>query len=227
MNIEDSYKDQPLSEIGHGSTEVYFAYVHPKNNKTYTPFAKCKDFFNDMFWTKKTGNPVSIYGFKFTKSQDKGDLEEDILVLAIRMSNRNDKKVVKPKEDQLASILTLLNKIEKKLKFKLTEGLLTDDQEYIVLRYDKKWSEIPYLNSAFFFFMRLGITYNKDTDFDKQFSDVKNFISPNDAMYYKSAKQRVEDIMKGKLDTKQKYEDYTAGTIHNGSGLVNYKNYSL
>lgn len=226
MKIKEAVKHS-LAEIGHGQTEVLFAYVNPNTGDTITPFCKCKDFFNDMFWSRKTGTTISIYGFSWDKTCDNKSLDGDTLMIAIKLQNKGDHKDILITDEQMQNVLEILYLIEEPNKFEPTEGELCNDGKYLVLKYDRKWSDIPYLNSALYFFVRLGFTYNPSKTIEEQYKDQKNFISPNDAMYYRSANQRVKDLLAGKIDNRQKYEDYNTGTIHNNSGLVYYKDYKI
>lgn len=227
--IDNISKTFNLSEAGHGVKEVQFAFLNPDTNETITPFCMCKDYFNDMFFTKKTGTSVHIYGFKWNKDDDHGVLDKDQFTIAVRLRDRNNKeKFFDIEEKQIESIFYLLNTFNKSNKFGYLSVYLSDDKKYAIIVFDKKWTEIPYINSAFFLLVRLGFTYNKDEGIIAWYEKgSKNFISPNDESYFKQRKDRIKDLLEGKVDSKQTYDKYTAGSIHNNSGIVGYQGYKI
>lgn len=217
-----------LSEAGHGQREVQFAYI-TKEGKTITPFCRCKDYFNDMFFTEKTGKAVSIYGFNWKQGNGKGVLDQDRLTIAVRLRNRNNtQEFYDIKDEEVKSVFLLLKQFNDSNKFNTLEVENSDDNKYVIISFDKKWIEIPYLCSAFHLFIRLGFTYKEGEDLISFYEKgSKNFISPSDESYFRSAKNKIKDLLEGKIDTKQKYEDYNTGNIHNYSGIVNYSKYSI
>jgi len=216
-----------LIESGHGQTEVKFALINKESGETMTPFCKCKDYFSDVFWVKYTGNNViSQYGFSWHVGEDKGILDRDNVTLAILLSQRITHVKETITQQQVDSILSLLNKIERKNNFNLSIAELCEEKFHIILTFDRKWTEIPYLISAFFMFLRLGFKYEGDESIVKYFDKPEKFISPHDQMYLKKSAEIVKDIENGILDYRQKYLDYTnQSNIHNYSGICNYKDY--
>lgn len=222
---------QNLNEISHGSIEVRFAYIDPATGNTITPFCRCKDYFNDMFWSLKTKKPVDCCGFTWDSNDKRNKfIEGDTLTIAIKLSRKGNSIVNLPVEEKhLYGIEKLFKEMNRGLKYRPIELSLSDDGEHIILSYDRRWSEIPYLNSAFFLFIRLGLTYEGE-DIVEFFSDGKSqkFMSPHDIGYFKAAREKIENIIEGKLDTHQKYEDYPSDSyVHSNSGLVYYRNYKI
>lgn len=228
MKIIDNVKAQ-LNEIGHGPKEVQFAFIDDKTGKTITPFCMCKDFFNDMFWCNKLKKNISIFGFKWTANQDKGVLNRGILSLTMRLRDRNNKeKFFEIAEGELKGIKSILNKFEQANGFNKSNVDYADDKNYLVVSFDKAWSNAPYLISAFLFLIRLGLTYDAKSDVIEWFKVTsKKFISPNDAVYFKNSEIKIKDLLNGKIDKKQSYEMYDEGTIHSSSGLVNCRDYKI
>lgn len=218
-----------LSEIGHGQREVQFAFINPETGETITPFCRCKDYFNDMFFTKKTGTSVNICGFKWNKDDDNGVLDKDELAIAVRLRERNNhQNFYDITKVEVESVFLLLNKFTLANDFGHLAVELSDDNKYIIIKFSKKWMEIPYLCSTFFLLVRLGFTYKKDEDILVWYQGgSKNFISPNDEGYFRSRKDRLKDLLEGKIDKNQTYEMYTTGNIHNRSGIVGYQEYKI
>lgn len=228
MKIIENVKSN-LSEIGHGPKEVQFAFIDDETGKTITPFCMCKDFFNDMFWSNKVKKPITKFGFKWEPNKHKDVLNRDILSLTIRLRDKiNYEKFFEITDKELKGVKSILNKFEKVNKFIKTKVEYSDEKKYLIISFDNKWSDVPYLLSAFLFIIRLGLTYDGKSDIIEYFKVTsKEFISPNDAMYFKSAETRIKHLLEGKIDKKQNYEMYDEHTIHSSSGLVNCHNYKI
>lgn len=228
MKLKDNVSNSDLSEIGHGPIEASFAYVNPDKETTITPFCRCKDYFNDMFWSNKMKTDINILGFKWKHGEDGGVLDRPTLKLGIRLTKGGKTgELQKQKEEQLKGILDLLNKIESANGWNLAEGEITEDGNYIILSFDPSWTSKPYINSAFYFFIRLGFTYDSSKDLFEQFQDQKHFLSRNDVMYLRNGESRIKDLLAGKIDNSQTYEQYNSSTIHSSSGLIGYKEYKI
>lgn len=229
MNIKETIPNASLVEAGHGDREVRMAFINHKTGETITPFCKCKDYFNDMFFTHNTGDDVNIYGFKWSSGQQKELLNSPRLKMAVKTTLR--KGAEEPiKEEERFSIMSLLNKFSKSLGLGVVNVVHSDDKKHLIVSLNKKWTDIPYLNSAFYFLLRMGFTYNPKEDFIEQYSKgMKKFISSNDYSYFNNqkVKERLLDLLAGKIDTKQNYRMYNNGTIHNNSGIVGYSGYKV
>lgn len=231
MNIIDNQSSKfNLIETGHGSKEVKWAIINPTTGETLTPFCKCKDYFTDVFWSNKTNKSISVYGFKWTPKQDGGILDGKTFSLAIKLNDRVGNKIVKIDKQEINSIKSLLNSFEKKLKFLPSKIELTDDENYAILTISNAWTKAPYLVSSLFMLTRLGFTYEEKKhpiDYFKGAPSSK-FISPHDETYFKQINGRLNDLFDGKTDKHQTYEMYETGdSIHNNSGIVNFKEYQI
>lgn len=225
--IDELSKKSHLSEMSHGNKEIRFAFIDPEKKTTITPFCRCKDYFTDMFWSNATKQNVDIYGFKWKPDQDNGILKKDRLSIAIKLTVNGTRS--KLTDDNSKNIKNLLNKFESGLKFKLTETQLSSDGNNIIIDISKQWTKIPYLISALFMLIRLGFSYSEDTDPIEFFESRKSvdFYSCHDQIYFKQAKKRLKDLLNGKIDKKQKFNMYTASSIHDESGLISYNKYSV
>lgn len=214
-----------LSESGQGSIEMKFALLNKEIGEIITPFCKCKDYFSDAFWAKYTRkNVVNMYGFSFGMDEDKGLFDKDEISLAIRMVSRDTQIMNTVFQENLDNIISLLNKLESANNFNLCIGEICEENKHFIITFDKRWTEIPYLLSGFFMFLRLGFHYDRESKIKDYYSKPEKFITPNDQMYLKSTIDVVDDIENGYLDRSQKYSDYLNQSItHNSSGIVGYR----
>lgn len=227
--IDNVSKKYSLCEAGQGKKEVKFAIIDSKSGETITPFCKCKDYFTDMFWSNAVKKDVSIFGFKWKPNQDNGVLDKQTFTIAIKLRDRDTGSNIAIEKKNATTIRALLNKFERKLKFKLSKAILDSDESHIILTVPKGWSDKPYLVSALFFLIRLGFSYDGKENPIEFFTKAKSgdYYSPHDESYFRTAKKKLEDLLEGKIDKKQTYEMYTSGTIHSYSGIVGYKDYSI
>jgi hypothetical protein len=227
MKIKEEISNSTLTEAGHGNREVRFAFINEKG-VNITPFVKCKDYFNDMFWSNKVNKPINIFGFVWMPGQDKGELDKPRLSIAIR--TETGRKLVPITEEEKSSIISMLINFSDRLGYGDIVGESEEDGGHFIVHFDKRWTEIPYVNSAFFLLIRAAFGFDPGKEpLEYLTSDKSRFVSFNDQSYLKSVKvrQKFEDLYKGNVDKSQKYEDYNNGNIHNGSGVVGYQNYKI
>lgn len=221
-----------LNEIGHGSTEVQFALFSPKTGKTITPFVKCKDYMSDLFWSHTVGKNASIFGFNWKSGRYKDILNADFIHIAVRIRKAGATlDEISITEPQVKGVKHFLKPFEKALGIKPTKVTVCDEGKNILLQVSKQWFARPYTISALFLFIRLGLNY---TDFKKspvEFYDKAKpglFVSTQDPMYFRQAKNRIIDLLNGKLDKNQTFAMYaSADDVHDGSGIVDYFGYKI
>jgi len=225
--IDEVSSKYNLFEIGHGQREVQFAFIDGKTGKTITPFCRCKDYFNDMFFSNKIGKELSIYGFHWKPNQDEGILDRNTMTVAVRLRDQHTKNIYDLKEEEIQSVRKLMQQVSNKAGLGRIIVRVCEENKNIIVYFNRKWADTPYLNSAFFFFIRLGFTYKNGEDILSWYNKGEKFISPNDQFYFKQGSSRIKDILEGKLDLNQKYEMYTNANIHGASGLIGYKDYKV
>jgi hypothetical protein len=220
--IDNISKNYSLAEIGHGKITSQFALFNSETEEIITPFVICKDFLGDVFWSNKIKKPGNIYGFKWEPNEDKGILEKEHLFIVLRKVNEN--KVVEPvTQFEAEAIGILLNKFDSANEFYPTETVLCEEGKNVIVKFDKKWTEIPYLWSAFLLLLRIGFKYDKVSDVQDHYKNEKNYLSMNDIMYMRTAKGLIKDLEEGFIDRTQTYEQYVhIGNIHSGSGVVSW-----
>lgn len=231
MKVIDKVSNKfKLSESGQGSLEMKFAFFNPETEEVITPFCKCKDYFNDAFWAKRNSkNTELVHGFQWNKDDDKGLFDKDTISIAVKFHEKTkpENTLEDTKRENLDNIISLLHRFDDGNSFKLSEGDISEDQKFFVITVDRKWTDLPYLLSGLFLFMRLGYHYDRKSNIREYYvgTDAKRFIAPYDASYVRTSIDIIEDIEKGFLDDSQKYSDYQSGyDAHGSSGIVGYKN---
>jgi hypothetical protein len=218
-----------LSEIGHGNFQVEMAFVSEKTHKNISQIVKCKDFFQDIFWSRKKKSSSSIYGFSWSHDKHDDEFSKDWLSVFARVKDNKKSSYLDLNNSQTENLKEFINIFNKSLKFELSETQLDETGKYVLIRFHKNWTEYPYVLSAFFLFARLGLTWDGKKDIMEYITkDSNKFLSVNDPVYVNTAKNKIKDLLDGKIDTNQKYEDYKdISSIHNYSGIVNFKNYKI
>lgn len=218
-----------LSEIGHGNITSQFALFSKNKSQTITPFVKCKDFLGDVFWAEETKQNAKIYGFKWDLGQDQGELKEELHYMVLRKQlNGSNASIADCTKEEVENIKILLNKFETSLGFIKSDTELSESGKEVVVSYDKKWTEIPYVWSAFLLLLRIGFKYDGKSNIYDYYKDDKNYLSCNDAMYMKTVRDTLLDLENGYIDKLQNYSLYkTIGEMHGNSGVVAWtKNYT-
>lgn len=216
-----------LTEVGHGNQEMKFALFDKVKQEVITPFCKCKDYFNDAFWTFKTGRAtIAQYGFSFKKEEGEGILDKPRLSVAIRINPKTDSlSFEKLNKENLTNILSLLYKFEKSNGFTKSRGIVSEDENFFIITFDRKWIEVPYLSSGLFLLLRMGYHYDRKSQLKSFYEGhPEHFLSPNDAMYFKNVWDVLQDLEDGYIDTTQSYSNFsTSSEAHNSSGIQAYK----
>jgi hypothetical protein len=225
--IDNISKKFHLSESGQGVLEMKFALFDRVKKEVITPFCKCKDYFNDAFWTFATGKKtVNQYGFSFSKENGDGVLDKERLSVAIRFNDRGkENEFLDVDREKLRNMLSLLHRFEQPNNFSKSRGILSEDNKFFIINFDRKWTDIPYLASGFFLLLRMGYHYDRKTPLKEFYANhPENFISPGDAMYYKNVSDVFDDLESGYIDQSQSYSDFNNhGNVHSFSGIQGYK----
>jgi hypothetical protein len=217
-----------LNEIGHGANQVEMAFIDEKTGNNISQIIKCKDFFQDIFWSRRKGQSSSIFGFSWNHKHHEDIFSRDFFSIFARIRNVPTEEVKDIDDNQIKNLQNFLNEFASKLDIPLCEVQKDSTGKYAVIKFHKSWTEIPYLNSAFFLYVRLGLSYDGESNVLTYIKKGAKFISANDALYVKNSINKIEDMLKGKLDKRQTYDQYKEiNAIHNSSGIVNYKDYKI
>jgi hypothetical protein len=197
-----------------------FHLIDYETHEPLTVQVKCKDFFQDVFWSEKVKEDVKgIYGFSW-KCGTYDFHNKPKLMFAIEKIG-NSKIGTKHK-----NIQELLNVFDKSLNFEPSIAKPDESKNYCVILVDSKWIKRPYLSSLLFLLARIGEYYDGSEilSFLKEISNRNDILS--DAIYLRKSLNKIKNILKG-YEYDQKWEDYKKKykddyfEIHNYSGIVN------
>jgi hypothetical protein len=155
----------------------------------------------------------------------KNVLSRERISFIIKTVHRGSVKPIPVTDKQVVGISLLLMNFENALKFEPSVIEVDDSNNYIIVTVDRKWTEIPYVLSALTFILRLGITYDPGKDMFLYYTEPKNFISPHDAGYFKTATPILKDLLEGKVNKSQKYNPNDGiYDVHGLYGICSYAN---
>jgi hypothetical protein len=199
---------------------------------------KCRDYLHDAIRTALTGNPSSIFGFKFSENNPKLDLENTKLLVSQPGINGWIEF-----RSQLTRSLKLINYFEtlageKLSTIKKVQGCSSSNFKHVwMFTGPKMWISAPHLISMYTFLIRLGAKkfgkFNDEDSLIEVFQDLeKKFVGDrkdNDIRYLSNVKKKLKKLV---VDRKRmsEYKDsfskvyYLEGVsimdFHNRSGMV-------
>lgn len=222
MKIVKKVIDHP-SEESQGPAIILGALINPKNGENITGFYKCKDFFNDVFWSRATGKEASIYGVKWSPKKHDEILSEDYLLYAMEIKTNQFHTPIHTL-DAAEKMLVLLNMFEKALHLKRSSVEMSDDNDYTLVKFSRGWTKYPHLNSLFFYLTRIGLVYDGKSDPITFFSKfvTKDFPLAKDEMYWRSIHKVLGEMLKGDVDKSFKYELSNSISDAHVRGIVYY-----
>jgi hypothetical protein len=142
-------KVSSLAEIFQ-SLDIKFAWVNKKYKEVSVP-AKCRDFLGDCIYSKKSKNPVNIYGFRYNYKNTPFDDCRFSLLFPNSKSYNN-----------LINNLPYLHEREKKAGVKLTKVYATDAELTLVVEGSNYWSSDIWKISLYTYYLKL-ISYTDPT----------------------------------------------------------------
>lgn len=213
-----------LNEVSHGPVEWKYALIDPETGIAVTPFFKCRDYLNDIFWSYFNNMEMSIYGYTAKPEYFKDLLSKDTFSLAIRTQDKvgGTKKPMTPA--QLKGLDKTQELFSKGLGFKVYPTELCEEGIHAIVTVDKQWGIIPHIQSMLLYVLRLGINYNPEEDFMTQFGsgNSSKFISLGDQVSFKKVKEVMEKALKGEKFTGKYVSEDNANKVHNYYGVVTY-----
>lgn len=216
-----------LSESSHGQIEFKYALIDYDKGETLTPWFKCRDYVNDIFWAYYNNKPILMYGFSCDGTSYREALDKSTFSFALKLVDRLKVEDRRPIEDhQIAGISLLLHKFDQALGFEPSKVEVCDENCHIIVSVDKAWSVVPYIQSTLMLILRLGWTYDPNKDFIEQYTQNaqgSKFISPHDMAWMPRIKGTLTNILAGKVDRTQKYKiTDREDIVHNYYGVVTY-----
>lgn len=188
-------KVKSLAEIFQ-SLDIKFAYVNKEFKEVSIP-AKCRDFLGDCIWSKKTGKPVSIYGFTY----DYVESPFDDCRFSLKFPNAESM-------NNFIANLPYLHEKEKQAKVKRSKIFTTDDKSTLVIEGANWWVKSIWKVSLYTFYLKV-MSY-------KSVADVK---SPEDG-YVKYLTPEIEAKLLAKIKTVDENIADNINEAHNYQGFV-------
>lgn len=223
MKLTVKYSNPGLSEVSHGVNELRYALYDEETATTIMPFVRCKDYIQDLFYSYYQKHSATVYGFSWTPDKHRNVLDKDNIFVAVSLAPRsNASQLLDITDKQYESVKALWTKVIEGLGYSV---LICDKEEtgkYILLSFDKKLTEVPYIVSALLLLIRLGFTYDPTKDVEEYFDQEKQFLSPGDAYQWKGSKDTLLELMCGKVDDEYtKWSNITSGyQAHGQTGVV-------
>jgi len=225
--IQPFNEKQFLCEIYNVGFQLSFV---SKDLKQCHPWVLCKDFLTDAVWATMHQSRVGIYGFSYdTKIHPPISLNPVLLMV------RNTQVTEKTFAESIQNSCKFLNKIERKLKFKkakVENVILEKKTNCWLFTLDKRWLHASPMISLLSLFMRVGLKYNPELNFNSFIRSVKHDEiqvgkngTKNDKKYLKQSRKFRLLILKNgikifKTKMKDNYPTSDIHTIHNCWGIV-------
>ncbi len=198
-----------------------------KNYNIRHPLARCKDYFQDMYWSELTDvHFVKQYGFEWHGGNDSPVSSQKRVNVVLIPDDGHKLKLYKK------NILSLLNTIEDHFKIPKSRIYLNEnDDDSIVVNYSNKWAKTPYLLSLLFLLMRIGMYYKGEKSIMQVYNWLKNNAKndveqPSDKqpLLTLSKTNKWDVLLLTNILPEQLWTDYdTSYYIHDKSGFVSYK----
>jgi hypothetical protein len=163
---------------------------------------KCRDFLGDLIYSKKTGEPVHIYGFSYSYKKDPYD--EDMLRMSLTFPNEetlqnfcNNARFLISKEEKADVATTFMNFLKK-------------DPLTIVIEADPIWQSNTWKLSLFSYYLKLMC-----------YPDVTKPERP-ELEYAQKLTKEIENKFLSKLNVMEEFPPEYPGIsgAHNYSGFV-------
>lgn len=224
MNVNKEIKfDYNLSEAY--SSGIKYAILDAEGNIRHKPI-RCKDYIQDLYWSEILNKgEIKQYGFKWDGNNTNPVSKQDKVSVVLISDNETSLQQYKD------NLQNLLNIVENTLDIPNSEVINSSscDKDIIVI-YDNKWSEKPYLLSMLYLLMRIGLYYKRNNN---DIYEVVDYLINKNANLLTNDVQQLLSINKNKKFEElfinnelqeQKWSDYdTTSNIHNNSGIMSFK----
>jgi hypothetical protein len=224
MNVNKEIKfDYGLNEAY--STGLQYAILDNNGDIRHKPI-RCKDYIQDVYWSEilKKG-AITQYGFKWDGNNTNPVSKQDKVSVVLISDNGVSLQQYKD------NLQNLLNIIENTLDIPNSEVINSSScDKDIIVTYDNKWSEKPYLLSMLYLLMRVGLYYKRNNN---DIYEVVDYLTNKNTNLLSNDIQQLLSINKNKKFEelfinnelpKQKWSDYKdTSSIHNNSGIMSFK----
>lgn len=158
------HKGMSLAEIFQ-SLDIKFAYVNKDFVEVSAP-AKCRDFLGDCVYSRKTKQPVSIYGFKYEYSVTPYDDCRFSLKFPDESSRSN-----------FIANLSYLHEKEKQAGVKLSKIYETQEKNTLVIEGSNHWISSVWKVSFYTFYLKV-MSYKTPSDVQSPEDEYIGYLTP-------------------------------------------------
>lgn len=216
-----TWKRKP-QEIYNGGIKMVLCH---NGRNIHTPVT-CKDFISDIFWLnrkRKEGDArksISIYQFSYWNRLDLLALNE----YEVYMFLTNNPIIL----DNAAYIQSFLNEVEVKLNipYSTVVSQTIKEKQGVLVTFDKKWTERPYLISLFLLLLRIAPLYRNEDMYDF-LEDVINrnrsvhHLNCMDGEYLRDALPFIKMLCEEQIECNQEWSDELK-MHHDYGGVVSF-----
>lgn len=229
MNINKNVQfDKGLNEVSNPGYR-YAVLSKPDDNNVFNirhKLARCKDYIQDIYWSEYTKKDVNDqYGFYWKHDNNDKIIDKDFVDVLLVPDKGYSLK------DKSDNIIKMLNILENELNIpNSTITFSSTDDKDIIITYNNKWAEKPYLISLYFLLLRASL-YFKGENLNDVFEYLIEISKTNINKFYSSTVSQLNSIIKqDKLKTifidkilpDNNYKDsLDQGHAHNYSGIMN------
>jgi hypothetical protein len=178
------------------SLDIKFSFVKKIDDNTFeqqTTPAKCRDFLGDCIWSKVTGKPVSIYGFKYDYKAKPYDSDALRLSLTFPSEESYNNFITNSDADDRFNII-----VEK-----------TDQPLTLIVEADKLWQEAIWKLSLFTFYLKI-FSYENFSELKEPEDKYMSILTPEiEAKLLSEVSKEGREVVKESLSAS-----------HNRSGFV-------
>lgn len=225
MKVEWADRKQLSQIYAQGLEYTLVEHVGDGQFKGMHPPVRCKDYYQDIFWSQRSRKPFHIYCFDWTPNTvlDK-QIADGTLLMALRYEDGTGMKELKQFKDGLQNFL---NAWEAVLGYKASTVEVSDDGLSLLIAFGPQWIEKPVSVSLFTLLLRVGIGYGGQPimEFMSHVAKNGNVWGKNDGSYIQGSLPKLESILAEKsISWPQQFEDYAACTtsLHSCSGILSY-----
>lgn len=204
----------------YGSPSLQYNLLDANFKGIHAPF-RCKDYFQDLFFSEFMEKPVSIYGFSWKPSKAPWAIKDEVLRIAVRY-----KQIVLKR--RIPAAKEFLDQFTTPLGFKPISVYADKTGKIVVFEFNREWITKPVYVSLLTLLMRLSLAYKSGEDTKKFFDRIiakPDDIGKYDGGYVSQSRAVLEHILGGnKWEPKQDYKQYfnATSTLHNNSGIATF-----
>ena len=205
--------DLGMSEVDTNSVLMHM--LGPTGEALFTP-VHCKDFYNEVFFTAYTGQPVEVYGFRSEWSLGKVDPAAEWYYFALSDKQRKPGRYTAGFQHFYKQWCEAVN---------FPVGDVKGIEDVLVIEVHNKWTLLPIRLSLVTLLMRLGVRYPGGDIFEFfESMGPDDFMGKLDYNHLAATQDKLRYIFQHGLEgiTQPHYSAYTNDIykLHNHTGIV-------